>query len=163
MSNIADLQDKIAAMTVDFTDHNSVARSIACKNVQEAKNSAQASALPVRILLPWGLGLDMSATMSEPGVGVAYTDALITWQFQDALLWRPVAQGQGIVDLFYDLREYTRAYFTAALALDLSNIADLMTIEEIDVSLSDFIDYPSGSTNVYVGVIATWTVREVDP
>lgn len=164
MSNIASFQDKIAGMSVSFTDQQAGARAITCKNVTAIKNSVQASVLPLRLLLPWAAGSGMSATMSEPATdGAALTDATITWQFQDVMLWRPIAFGEGLGDAFYDLREYASAYFTAALALDFSSISDRMTIESIDLAVSDFINFPEGSTNIYIGVLASWTVREDDP
>ena len=164
MSNISAYQALVAALSVTFTSQAGATIALTAKDAKTLKNSVQASATPIRLLLPWGGGDNMTSVMGEPGTGdVGLADSVITWSFSDYLLWRPLAMGEGLGDATYDLREYASAYNTAAMTLDASSIADRMTWESVTVRISDFINFPEGSENVYIGAISTWTVREDDP
>jgi hypothetical protein len=164
MSNISDYQALVAALSVEFTSQATTAIALTATDATNLKSSVQASATPIRLLLPWGGGDNMTSVMGEPGTdGAAFDDVIVTWTFSDYMLWRPIAFGEGLGDATYDLREYASAYNTAALGLDASSISDRMALESVTVRISDFINFPEGSENVYIGAISTWTVREDDP
>ena len=161
MSNIGDYQALVAALSVEFTSQAGSSIAITATDATSLKNSVQASATPIRLLLPWGGGQNISAVMLEPTIG---NEASIRWTFSDWLLWRPVAFGEGLGDATYDLREYAQAYMTAALGLDASTISDRMAMEGVQVQIMENINFPTGSdTGWYIGAIATWTVLEDDP
>ena len=161
MSNIGDYQALVAALSVSFTDQQGVTRVITAKDATALKRSVQASATPIRLLLPYSDRDEMSAEMSEAGIG---NDAQVRWFFTDQLLWRPEAHGEGLGDAAYDLREYASAYLTAALGLDASGITDRMNFESVRCAVRDSINFPRGSdTGWYIGVDAVWTVLEDDP
>ena len=160
MSNIGDYQALVAALTVTFTGQMTTAYNIKAKDAKDLDDSVQASALPLRLLLPYGGGENMSAAMEEPEIGNV---ADIVWTFSDVLLWRPTTFGEGLGDSTYDLREYVSAYMTAALGLDASSISDRMAMEGLNVQVVPAYNFPEGGAAFYQGVIATWTVREDDP
>ena len=161
MSNIGDYQTLVAALSVSFTAQDGSAIALTAKDATSLGNSVQASALPVRLLLPYSDRDEMSAEMETPTMGNA---ASIRWRFVDQLLWRPIAQGIGLEDSAQDLREYASAYLAAALALDASTISDRMEVETMRVQLRDDINFPRGSGDGwYIGVDVLWTVLEDDP
>ena len=160
MSNISSYQALVAALSVTFTSQAGATIALTATNATGLKNSVQASATPIRLLLPWGGGENMTAQMGEFFYGNL---SLVRWTFSDWLLWRPLAFGEGLGDATYDLREYASAYMTAALSLDASSISDRMNVESVTVQIREDINFPGGSENWYIGAIATWTVAEDDP
>jgi hypothetical protein len=160
MSNIGDYQALVAALSVSFTDQQSGAQAITAKDATSLKNIVSASGTPVRLLLPYGGGENMTAEFVELRSGNV---GVIRWTFSDWLLWRPVPFGMGLGDSAYDLREYASAYMTAALSLDASSISDYMAFEDVRVQVRENINFPEGSGDFFIGAVATWTVREDDP
>ena len=163
MSNIGDYQALVAAFTVDFTSQYARAISVACKDARELKNGVRASGTPVRMLLPFGGGENMSTELLEPDVTFG-PNVWIRWTFSDVLLWRHAMLGEGLGDSAYDLREYATAYITAAYAMapEVSS-GDRMTLDNITVRVDEAINFPVGTDQVFIGAIATWTVTEDDP
>ena len=159
MSNIGDYQALVAALTVTFTGQTTTAYNIKALDAKKLDDSVQASALPVRLLLPYGGGENLSAVIEdEPDIGNVVD---ISWTFSDVLLWRPTTFGEGLGDSTYDLREYSSAYITAALGLDASTISDRMTWKGLNVQVVPAYNFPEGGAAFYQGVIATWTVIEL--
>ena len=162
MSNISDYQALVAALSVEFTSQAGGSIALTATDATSLKNSVQASATPIRLLLPWGGGQNMTAEMIDVDTSFG-PNVLIRWTFSDWLLWRPIAFGEGLGDATYDLREYASAYMTAALTLDASSISDRMTFDNCRVQISESINFPDGSANWYIGAVSTWTVIEDDP
>jgi hypothetical protein len=163
MSNIGDYQALVAALSVEFTSQAGSSVALTATDAVDLKNSVQASATPIRLLLPWGGGQNITAEMLEPDASFG-PNVPIRWTFSDFLLWRPIAFGEGLGDATYDLREYASAYMTAALTLNASSISDRMTFDNCRVQVMENINFPVGSnTGWYIGAVATWTVTEDDP
>ncbi len=164
MSNIADYQALVAALSVTFTDQFSNVQAITAKDATALANVVLGDVTPVRLLLPYGGGESMAAELLEPDETFG-PNAVVRWTFSDYLLWRPVAFGMGLSDSAYDLREYASAYMTAALTLDASGLSsgDRMTNSGIRLQIRDAINFPEGSGDLFIGAIATWTVDEDDP
>jgi hypothetical protein len=149
-------------MTVTFTSQYSKSISLTAKDATDLKNSVRASGTPVRLLLPYGGGENMSAELMEPDETFG-PNVYIRWTFSDVMLWRPVAFGEGLGDSAYDLREYVTAYMTAAYAMEQTGITDRMTVNSIMVTVYDALNFPEGSADFFIGAVATWTVTEDDP
>ena len=163
MSNIGDYQALVAAFTVDFTSQYAKSISVKCKDATELKNGVRASGTPVRMLLPYGGGENMSAELLDPDTTTG-PNVWIRWTFSDVCLWRHATLGEGLGDSAYDLREYITAYMTAAYAMSPAvSSGDRMTIETIAVRVDEAINFPAGSDQVFLGAVATWTVTEDDP
>ena len=162
MSNIGDYQALVAALSVSFTQQDGRARTITAKNVKDLENVVQSSGTPVRMLVPFavGPGDNISAEMFEFNPG---NTSVVRWTFSDVMLWRPAPFGKGLGDSAYDLREYVSAYMTAGLSLDASSISDRMEVENLNVQVYDLLNFPEGSKYLFIGAVATWTVKEDDP
>lgn len=162
MSNIGDYQALVAAFTVDFTSQFAESISVAAKDAVELKNGIRASGTPVRMLLPYGGGENMSAELLEPDDTMG-PNVWVRWTFSDVLFWRHAPLGEGLGDSAYDLREYATAYMTVAYAMEQTGITDRMTVENITVRVDEAINFPAGTDQYFIGAIATWTVTEDDP
>ena len=162
MSNIGDYQALVAAMTVTFTSQYARSISIKSTDAKKLENRVSANATPIRLLLPFGGGENISAELLEPDDTMG-PNVWIRWTFSDILLWRPATYGEGLGDSAYDLREYITAYMTAPYAMEPTGITDRMTVENITVRVDELINFPAGSKHVFIGAIATWTVTEDDP
>jgi hypothetical protein len=163
MSNIGDYQALVAAFTVDFTSQFAEAISVACKDAVELKNGVRASGTPVRMLLPYGGGENMSAELLEPDDTFG-PNVWIRWTFSDVFLLRHATLGEGLGDSAYDLREYVTAYMTAAYAMSPAvTSGDRMTVDTITVRVDEAINFPAGGQDFFIGAVATWTVTEDDP
>ena len=163
MSNISDYRTLVAAMTVSFTKQNGGAISLTAKDSTSLKNAYSNPDTPVRLLLPYGGGENMSAEVNGPDAefGPNFT---IRWTFSDVMLWRHVQYGDGFGDSAYDLWEYVAAYAIAAEALEQgAGITDRMTKDSVRIRAYELIDFPSNSGNFFIGAIATWTITEDDP
>ena len=159
MSNISDYQALVAAMTVAFTSQDSLAISLTAKDATALQNAYDSADTPVRLLLPWGGGENMSAEIEAPDESFG-PNFYIRWTFSDVLLWRHVPFGEGIGDAAYDIREYLAAYAVAAEALEQTGITDRMTKNSVRIqAVSNYI-YGGEPFN---SVVATWTVTEDDP
>jgi hypothetical protein len=159
MSNIGDFYALLGAATVTFTGQDGTAYSLTAKYDGNLRSSVQASALPVRLLLPYSDRDVMAASVTEFHIG---NTAPIAWTIIDQLIWQQFPAGR-LEDSAKDLREYVSAYFTAVLALDASSITDRMETQSVQVILRDDINFPRGSTSFYIGADVTWTVIEDDP
>ncbi len=162
MSNISDYRTLVAAMTVSFTSQGGKSIALTAKDSTSIKNAYSNPDTPVRLLLPYGGGQNMSAELLGPdeSFGPNFT---IQWTFSDVMLWRGVPYGDGFGDSAYDLWEYVAAYAIAAEALEQTGITDRMTRDSIHIQASELIDFPTGSGNFFIGAIATWTLTEDDP
>ena len=136
---------------------------MACKDATELKNGVRASGTPVRMLLPYGGGENMSAELLDPD-GTFGPNVWVRWTFSDVCLWRHATLGEGLGDSAYDLREYVTAYMTAAYAMSPEvTSGDRMTLDGLTVRVDEAINFPAGTDQYFIGAIATWTVTEDDP
>ena len=159
MSNISDYQALVAAMTVSFTSQAGATITLKAKNAKQLKNAYAAADTPVRLLLPWGGGQNMSAEIDAPDESFG-PNFYIRWTFSDVLLWRHVPMGIGLGDVAYDIREYLAAYAVAAEALEQTGITDRMTKTSITVQSVALYEFGG---ELFNSVVATWTVTEDDP
>ncbi len=159
MSNISDYQALVAAMTVSFTSQSGESIALTADNATDLKNAYKAADVPVRILLPYGGGENLSAEILDPDESFG-PNFHIRWTFSDVLLWRHLALGKGLSDSAYDLREYLASYAVAAEALEQTGITDRMTKKS--VSMQAVENYIFGG-EYFIGAVATWTVTEDDP
>ena len=162
MSNIGDYQALVAAISVSFTSQAGKAIALTAKDATELKNNYDNPDTPVRLLLPFGGGENMSAELMEPDETFG-PNVSIRWTFSDVMLWRHVPFGEGLKDSAYDLREYTNAYMTAAYAMEQTGITDRLTLESVRVQVSEALNFPEGGANFFIGAVATWTLVEDDP
>ena len=162
MSNISDYQALVAAMTVSFTSQASKAISLIAKDATALQNAYDSADTPVRLLLPWGGGENLSAEIEEPDEQFG-PNFYIRWTFSDVLLWRHVPFGEGIGDSAYDVRAYLAAYAVAAEALEQTGITDRMTKNSVRVQAVPNYNYPAGSGEFFIAAVATWIVTEDDP
>ena len=162
MSNIGDYQALVAAISVSFTSQAGWSIALTAKDATELKINYDNPDTPVRLLLPYGGGENMSAELMEPDATFG-TNVSIRWTFSDVMLWRHVTFGEGLKDSAYDLREYTTAYMTAAYAMEQPGITDRLTLESIRVQVREALNFPEGSANLFIGAVATWSVVEDDP
>ena len=88
MSNIGDYQALVAAMTVTFTSQYAKSISIKSTDAKKLENRISANATPIRLLLPFGGGENISAEMTDPDRSFG-PNVYIRWMFSDYLLWRP--------------------------------------------------------------------------
>ena len=159
MSNISDIHDLIQAMSVSYTDVYSNTVTPTAYKPSQLKNSVQASALPLRILVPFADGEQATVEFTEIFIG---NEAPITWVFVEQFLMRPAAQGV-MEDVAKDVFEFCSAYNTAALALSFGSISDRVTLDGLRIVLRPDIEFPQYSGNFYVGCDCVWTVTEDDP
>ena len=162
MSNISTYQALVAAMPVAFTSQASAAISLTAKDATALQDTYDSPDTPVRLLLPFGGGENMSAEIEAPDETMG-PNFYIRWTFSDVLLWRLVPFGEGIGDSAYDLREYAAAYIIAAEALEQTGITDRMSKESVIVQVQSNLNYPVNSGEFFIGAVATWTVTEDDP
>jgi hypothetical protein len=158
MSNIADYQALVAAMSVAFTSQDSTAIALTAKDATALQNAWDAADVPVRLLMSAGMSAEMIEPDDTMGPNVA-----ITWTFEDVMLWRHLPLGEGLNDSTYDLREYVTAYMTAAYALEQTGITDRITKDSLIVNTVGQYNFPAGSGEFFTGAVATWTVTEDDP
>lgn len=127
-------------------------------------NSLPSANLPARILLDLanaGEGQTMEFRTVGSGInggGKQYVD----WQFNDLMLYLPIAQGVGNKQVASALVAYLGAYIDAARAnRELANTANgSASITGLKVTPGVY-EYPSGSGSQYWGVMAMVTVREI--
>ena len=162
MSNIGDYQALVAAISVSFTSQAGRSIALTAKDATELKNNYDNPDTPVRLLLPFGGGENMSAEVLEPDESFG-PNFYIRWTFSDVMLWRHVQFGEGLGDSAYDLREYAAAYAVAAEAMEQTGITDRMTKTSVNIQVREALNFPEGSANLFIGAVATWTITEDDP
>ena len=71
MSNIGDYQALVAAFAVTFTSQYARSISIKSTDAKKLENRVNAHATPIRLLLPFGGGENISAEMTDPAAPYA--------------------------------------------------------------------------------------------
>lgn len=123
-------------------------------------NSIAAADLPARVLLDLanaaeGQSMEFFTVNSGIGGGGAqYVD----WQMNDLLLWMPEAHGRGVKDVATALIAYCGKYIDTVR--NSRNIVSSASFTGLRVSPGVY-EYPAGSGQMYWGVMATSTIREI--
>ena len=110
--------------------------------------------LPVRLLL---------ADEQTGGTFIEFIDAddnvTMQWQVSDMMLWKPVAQGQGLHEVTPDQIAYMDHYAAALKANRTLGLGSLVRVSGANIRAAK-IEYPAGSGTVYFAVRCVVTVTE---
>ena len=157
MSNIRSLYTALAALDITFTTEaggNSTPTGYDLDSLLQSVDTAQ---LPCRLLLPTeeygsdGQGMELLAA----GNGGS---AEVMWNITDLMLWEPVGQTRGFLDVLPDLVRYCGQY--ASVLLD--NRTPATNIQFMTVSFRPGVfTYPLGGNRSYFGVEVLSTWREL--
>ena len=149
MSRISDIYAHIAAQPVRVGRVTPTAFALS-----DLPNVIESAHLPCRVLVPTGSRLG-SGSYERVGFGPSGV-ATVDWQVTDMLLWRAVAQGQGLKDIAATLIAYAGAYaeMTRSLHYAQWNVTNLALTAQV-------IEWPQGGERLFDGVIATLTITEI--
>ena len=117
-------------------------------------STVESADLPIRILHPF-TGNRLSGGFSFVGIGDGI--AATTWTITDMLLWKPQAEGLGLVEVTRELVAYGAAYAEMLRTWRAPTVQSHLTQASITHGL---IEYPQQSGRKYFGVTCTLTVEE---
>jgi len=155
VSNLRGLYTALAAVDVTFAKEDTASITVSAFDVSAIPNSIPSEILPARFLLPVnGRGEGLEAVWMAANV----TSAEIVWEITDLMLWQPVAQGRGLIDVAADLTRYIDDFELTFRAQRLITSGfDIMTMR----FTPDVFDFPAGGDTSYFGVETIMTIREI--
>lgn len=157
MSVVRTVYSNLAATTVTFTTEAGGSVTVTAKDVANLPNSVNAVDAPLRLILPYSMGTELTNGHWLTPHGRIQVD----WSIGDLLLWKPGQLGSGIAEVAGDLVRYQGAY-----AEMLRGMAR-MGLTTSQVKLIDWrmkpglFDWPIGSKTWWQGCMVYLKVTEV--
>ena len=111
-SNLLNIYDLVAAVSVSFTDSDSVVQTPGVIKPQTMVQNLTGASFPVRVL--WLLRPDSEASVSP--VTLKGGGAHIEWEIDDTFYFAPSGSGITLAEVTWDLTLYINAYTAAILA-----------------------------------------------
>jgi len=145
-----------ALYNMDVTVNDTTPTPYALTGTPNKGNSADT---PMRLLLAVdgsgdGKSIDFK-TLGTPGVNDTIE---MTWALTDLMLWKPMAQGQGVRSVASDLIAYAAAYVNAIRTN--RNLTTRASVVNLRITPGVF-EYPAGSGSYYYGVQSVLTILEI--
>lgn len=157
MSILLTIYDDLEAMTVTYTDKDSVSITPTVYNLDEIPASVQTAHLPCRILLPIGQGQGNNNVTILNGAG-----ARGSWIVSDLFLLEASARDAGLYVQAPVLMRYVVAYAVAlGKQFQFRHGADNTSLTISSSIVPGMYEYPSQSGAWFYGVKSTITIDEI--
>lgn len=153
MSAIRGLYAYLASIQIEFTSETGQSVSVGALDLHQLGNSVQSADMPKRLLLPVG---NQSANESQFAI---CGNSEVEWVVCDLMLWRPVAQGIGLIDVAADLVRYTGAYADKLKTIRCSIPPNVM-LKNVRIDAPDIHDFAVGAESQAFGVKVWLTFAE---
>ena len=147
---LLDIYDAIAAQSVTMTSGTVINK---VWKPDEIKDRVNADQLPLRILLP--PGADGNTAVADWNM-LTFKNAQVIWRVTELMLYRPIAQGGGLANVWSLLTDYVARYvstFTTGRKLGTG------TVDGFEAQTA-VLEWPRGSGNKFHGVQTTLLVSE---
>ena len=122
--------------------------------VNQIEDMPSSPSLPMRVISP---ALNR-AEGSLMGMTFGSTSLVVTWEIDDLMLWRPVAQAANFAKEAVPLMQYMVAYSEMWVAN--RQLTTQAFSEEIKNFSAGVFEYPAGSKVQFYGVLATHVIKE---
>jgi hypothetical protein len=156
-STILAIYDAIKAVSVTVDS-----KTPTVKDLDELRANQETAVLPVRLLLPFG-NFDASGRIGETRMATIPGNVMrVSWSVRDLLLWRPIAQGEGLYTVADDMVAYAGAYVAAFVNRSgiQRKLTDQAYIDNITATPGIY-EYPESGGRFYFGVNCILSVVEL--